>query len=271
MTTFPRSVPLACAFVLLAVLGGCSSDDSSSAGDQSPSPSLSLVGLGDSLPGALNCLSPCQSYVQSYGELASEQLAQDVTTTNLATNDSLESGQLLERVRQDPTHRAAVAEADLVTITIGFNDWQGPCGIDEAKKCLSQGQKVVESNLTKILQEIQQLRDGKPTAIRVTGYYNMNTGNPNSPGDWGFSGTAAQTASFESLFAESLRNFNAMICRVAELESSVCVDLVSPFNGPNGNEDAGKLLAYDHVHPAESGQLLIAESIANEGYAPLLD
>jgi len=79
----------------------------SPAAAQSPAPTitsdgLSLVGLGDSLPGALGCVDPCRSFVEIYGELAAVSMGMPVTITNLATNDSLESSGLLARVQTAP-------------------------------------------------------------------------------------------------------------------------------------------------------------------------
>jgi len=265
MTSRLQVLLVACAGVLAVLVSGCGSS-----GDAQPSSSaasLSLVGLGDSVPGALGCTLPCRSYVRSYGEEASKALGEEVTVTNLATNDSLVSGTLLYRVSEDQAHRDALAKADLVTLTIGFNDWQADCYFDGADSCMRRTSQTVENNLGQILTEIAALRAGKPTAIRVTTYYNGNIGNPNSPSDWSYG--PADEAAFQALFAGALADFNTMICRVAEAASAVCVDLVPAFNGPNRDQDAKDLLLSDHGHPSEAGHLLIADSIAASGFDPL--
>ena len=68
--------------------------------------SLTLVGLGDSIPGALNCPPGCRSYVEVYGELASQALQVPVSVLNLATNDTLDSTRLLSRVLSDDVYRS---------------------------------------------------------------------------------------------------------------------------------------------------------------------
>ena len=151
-----------------------------------PAGSLSLVGLGDSIPGALGCDPPCRSYVEVYGELASAALGKPVVVENLATNDSLESRGLRDRVTHDAEHRAALADADLITITIGNNDWQGPCSWIDHARCLAHGTAQVDASLSAILDEIATLREGKPTAIRVTTLYDMYLGDPGAPAAWGF-------------------------------------------------------------------------------------
>lgn len=265
MTRRLRVLLVASAGVLVLLVSGCGS--SGDAPPSSSAASVSLVGLGDSLPGALGCGEPCQSYVVSYGEDASKALGEQVAVTNLATNDSLESGQLLYRVREDQAHRDALAKADLVTLTIGFNDWQGDCYFYGGGVCLAAASQTVEANLGEILSEIAAIRDGQPTAIRVTTYYNMNIGNPNSPSDWKY--VPADEAAFQAMFAGALADFNAMICRVAEAGNAVCVDLVPAFNGPNRDQDAKDLLISDHLHPSEAGHLLIADTIAASGFDPL--
>lgn len=244
----------------------------SAASAASPAPSitgLSLVGLGDSLPGALGCDPPCRSFVEVYGELAAKGLGQDVHVTNLATNDSLKSYGLLQRIQGRPEFQSALASADLITVTIGTNDWQGPCSWQGHASCLAQGMATVETNLDDILTEIESIRAGKPTALRVTTYYDGYVGKPDTAANWGFVGSAKNLATFHTEFKQALRDFNAMICRVARTHGAVCVDLLPAFNGAAGDADADPLLGADHWHPSQSGHELIAKTIAAAGFAPL--
>jgi lysophospholipase L1-like esterase len=234
-----------------------------------PAGSLSLVGLGDSVPGALRCEAPCRSYVDAYGELASAALHQPVVVDNLATNDGLTSRTLLHRIQGDASHRAAIASADLITLTIGNNDWQGPCDWSNHTFCLASGQKDVETNLIAILDEISELRGDKPTAIRVTNYYDFYAGDPNAASIWGLPSSAENSAKVHAAFSKALTAFDSMICTVATAHGATCVDIRAPFNGPKGTKDAGPLLAGDHIHPAKAGHDLIAKSIAAAGFAPL--
>jgi lysophospholipase L1-like esterase len=207
-------------------------------------------------PGALNCPG-CRSYVQVYGDLASQALQAPVSVLNLATNDSLDSTRLLARVLTDETHRTALAGADLITLTIGNNDdptslWG--CPSDDA---CSAARAQTEKNIAAILHEIAGLRAGRPTVIRVTGYYDMAIGDPSVP------------AADQLLFIKRLAAFNAMICEVAQANGAMCVDLVPAFNGPDGTADAGALIESDHTHPTQAGHELIAAAIDATGYAPL--
>jgi lysophospholipase L1-like esterase len=212
-------------------------------------PHLSLVGLGDSIPGALNCPPGCRSYVEVYGDLASAALGVPVSVLNLATNDRLESAGLLSRVLEDHTYRTALAGADLITLTIGNNDQSGFWGCTSDDACAA-ARAETRHNIDAILHEIASLRAGKPTAVRVTDYYDMALGD-------------------QLRIRQKFAAFNAMICEVAEADGAVCVDLVRPFNGPEGLSDAGDLLLGDHIHASKAGQDLIAKTIAAAGYAPL--
>jgi lysophospholipase L1-like esterase len=217
----------------------------------------------------MHCDDPCRSYVAVYGELASKALGRPVSVTNLATNDGLQSDQLLARVRTDPTHRAALADADLITLTIGNNDWEGPCYWDGHASCLEHGRTTVERNLGLILDEMATLRGTKPAAIRVTTQYDTWVGNPSTAGDWGFGGSAADLAAFHAAFKRALIDYNATVCRVAIAHGALCIDIAPPFNGPDLDRDAGSLLGGDHAHPSAAGHELIAATIASAGYAPL--
>ena len=235
----------------------------------SQAPTLSLVGLGDSIPGAGGQTdTPLDSYVVLVGEAASKALGRTVAVTNLATNDGVGSDGLLSRVRNDSVHRAALAAADIVTITIGTNDWQGACDWPGDDPCWARGLASVPKNLAAILDQIKDLRKGRPTAIRVTTYYDSYIGNPTNltlvgkPSDpW--------PSEFHPFYRAALETFNETICGVAEAHGAICVDLAVPFNGPSHDGPATALLLADHVHPNQAGHDLIAKTIAATGFAPL--
>lgn len=100
-------------------------------------PSIALVGLGDSVAGGGHC-DGCRSYILVYADLAAKALKSPVDAHNLARNDSLDSGRLLRMVRTDESMRMHLAAADIVTIGIGWNDWQGPCQWSNHVPCLDR-------------------------------------------------------------------------------------------------------------------------------------
>lgn len=253
-----RYTRIGLATVALVVGTSCGRGTQPGSHGTSPTRSLSLVGLGDSLPGALGCA--CPGYVELYGKAAASALAADVTVTNLATNDGVDSGQLLVRIRSDQTYRDALASADLITLQIGFNDWR-TCNWPGDDACWVNGTTGVEQNLTAALEEVQALRGGKSTEIRVLTYPDMWIGAVPSPQP-PFLGDSA----FQNYFAGQLVAFNAMTCRVAEAWQAVCIDLVKAFNGPEGNDAPTGLIGPDNKHPTAAGHELIAETLDAAGY-----
>lgn len=230
---------------------------------------LHLVGLGDSYPGGLNCAAPCRSYVELLGERAAAALHREVTVDNLATNDSLTARTLLKRVKNDDEYVEALRNADLVTIQVGNNDWQGPCVSRGHDLCLENGRASVGRQLGEILDVINGLRAGKPTAVRVLTYYNASIGDSGIAGPWAFPNTPEEMATFQTWFAAALAQFDDTTCGAASEHGAVCVDVRDAFNGPGHDQDAGALLAGDHFHPSASGHERIADTIAAVGFTPI--
>ena len=158
---------------------------------------------------------------------------------------------------------------------IGWNDWQGPCSPDGMVECLAGNQDAVETNLAAILAEIEQLRGGLPTAVRVVGSFDPFVGAAGTPEWWGFD--PSDRDAFDAAFATALSDFNAMLCRVAEESRAMCIDTRTPINGPAWDIEAlpepadGALVlgGDDHNHLTAAGHLLVAQAIADAGFAPL--
>lgn len=136
--------------VLATLIGGCSAGPgeggastsappapvpSTDAAETSPAPDvvaphLTYVALGDSLLYALaeDC-DGCASAAVLYGEQIQSDLGMPVEVHNLTMHNGLDSAGLRDylqdgaRIGRDPEDVfAAVAAADIVTVTIGFND-----------------------------------------------------------------------------------------------------------------------------------------------------
>jgi len=65
--------------------------------------------------------------------------------------------------------------------------------------------------------------------------------------------------------------WNEMICGGAEAHGFVCADISVKFNGEDGTEPAGDLLAADYTHPSDKGNEVIAQVLIDLGFAPLAD
>jgi lysophospholipase L1-like esterase len=239
-----------------------------------PPGALLLVGLGDSVPGAGDRDRPptytcdCVSFVTLLGAIIERELGQPVVVENLATNDGVESTGLLDRVRRDPRYRSAIAAADIITVTIGTNDWQGPCNWPDDEACWRDGLAQVPRRVGSILDEILALRSGRRTMIRLTTYWDSYIGYPTNLTNGG-DPYGPMPQAFLDFYRVELAKFDAALCAEAQARAVTCVDLWTPFNGPNHDQASTSLLLPDHVHPDQGGHELIAETIASAGFSPL--
>jgi lysophospholipase L1-like esterase len=235
----------------------------------------SLVALGDSLPGGLGCASPCRTYVAQFADLAAAALGSPIAATNLATNDGLTSDTLLSRVRDDQGHRDAIAGADIITLQVGLNDWQGACMFDGLEACLSAGADTAVANVDAILDEIVALRADRSTALRVVTYFDPYVGTAAATDWWGFE--EADRASFEATFGQELSELNAGLCAAAIDHGGSCIDTRTPINGaawdlealPEPAAGALVLGGDDHLHLTDAGHALVAEALLAAGFDPL--
>jgi lysophospholipase L1-like esterase len=158
-----------------------------------------------------------------------------------------------------PAFEPAVREADLITISIGFNDI-GPCTTGTDRACYKAAIAGLKTTLEAILKQIDALQGDHPHLLRMTAYYDFFVGSSEGP---------QSTPAFQSFYADQLASLNATICEAVVAHEGLCVDLQTRFNGPAGDQDAAQFLANDHVHPSTTGHEVIAEAIAAAGYAPL--
>src|SRR5205823_14486389 len=114
------------------------------------------------------------------------------------------------------------------------------------------------ANLDKILTEIDRLRAGRPTAVRLTTQYS-DFGGP----DICCGAIATKVA------AQVKAAFNKVECEAAAAHYATCVDLLEPFNGPSGTTWPGDLIGPDGTHPSAAGHQKIAELLESSGLAPL--
>ena len=208
-------------------------------------PHLTYVALGDSLLFAAeeDC-EGCTSAAVIYGRQVQEARGVPVEVHNLTMHNSLDSGGLrryleqgakIGRIGEDAFR--AVASADIISVTIGFNDFGSPTATPVVT--------TFAANLDAILGRIDALREGKPTTVLVTQIYN------NGGADW--------TPLVEAQ--------NEVICELAAKHDAVCVDIYHPFNGPDGNASPAALgyLGADQTHPSQRGMEVIADAMAASG------
>ncbi len=267
------------ASLVLAACGG-TSDEATPAPAETVEQSDSATGsdelhvavIGDSIGyGQADC-GGCVSFVDLYADALGERLGLPVQADNLSTHDGLTSPQLVQRLRTEDYYREGVEAADVLVVSIGHNDtpWavdddscDGPTGdepvwSDYQEPCMTTEARDQARQLRLFLSEASELRGGEPTVQVVTTVYN----------DWiGVSGVpvAATRPTTTTLDA-----FSEAACDAAREADAVCLDSYHAFNGPQGLEPAGTLLAPDTVHPSAEGHRVIADLLMQVDVEPVL-
>jgi lysophospholipase L1-like esterase len=213
---------------------------------------LQVVGLGDSVMAGTHC--DCAGLAEEYAAGLGKRTGERVSVKNLGTDGAV-TGDLLEDLRGDASTRAAIADADVVLVTIGANDllpqldqWRSG-GCDQA--CFAGPAAQMGRNLAGVLAVLNSIRNPRHGAVLVTDYWNVFTDGDvarNSGGqaqvDWSTDVTAAA---------------NQQICTAARSAGDTCVDLVGVFKP--GGADPTPLLADDGDHPNAAGVRAIVQAL----------
>ncbi|MGZ4611827.1 MAG: GDSL-type esterase/lipase family protein [Kineosporiaceae bacterium] len=219
-----------------------------------------VVGLGDSVPAGSGC--DCSDYVTLLGHSLSRAQGSPVLTSNLASPGET-SADLVAQLGAADT-RSALADADVVVVTIGANDLEGvdptTCqadagenGDDTVAACYRAQLDTLARNLDRALTLVGQLAPTPGTRVLVTGYWNVF-----------LDGTVGKShgAAYVQLADSATRAVNARIADAAKAHGDTFVDLFTPFRGSDGTRDCTDLLAPDGDHPDADGHALIAGTLA---------
>jgi lysophospholipase L1-like esterase len=239
---------------------------------------LHLVAIGDSIPyGGTDC-NNCRTFVDLYAARAARDLGVRVTAQNLSQHDNLTTARLKDELLHSSALRRAIASADVILVSIGFNDtpWNSlddscdanrgwPDGVIDADwtiytgPCLQVEVQRYRDNLSAVFAELRALRKGKRTLIRQAAQYNdiVNTSDSSVPKQ-GFQPSVV----VDQAYAKAA-------CSVAKAHAARCADIGRAFNGPDGHRGAYPLLGPDATHPNAAGHKLIAKELAKLGYRPL--
>lgn len=244
-----RNVPRFIAVSLMVALGlaGCWGGDSSSEPDPDSASKTSstvsgepenftYVALGDSWPEGDQCSTSCRTFPQVHAEGLSNSLGEHVTLHNLAgspqpyfqTPGGGGSTGLLKALRTDEAFRDEVATGDIIVISTGPNDLErigetienGTCGGKNDTACVAELDRRWHRDFDAILAEIEELRAGQPTAIRL-----VNAGNPFNEPSLSPPTLRGWEAAFEAL--------TDAMCDNAKEHDVVCVDVRPVLNGPD--------------------------------------
>jgi hypothetical protein len=197
------------------------------------------VAFGDSWPEGAHC-NGCTTFAGLWAEDLGAETGREIKFTDLtgaseeSAAESKASASLLETLQTKELSRAIVENADIILIATGPNEIEqvfapmqaGTCGGPDQFDCIRDLGDVWSANFDAILSEIETLREGKPTAIRLVNAANpfvsvpeMNVGLPE-----GFATTGG------ALMFELLTD---AMCDAAAAHNAVCVDVRPILNGPS--------------------------------------
>lgn len=217
-----------------------------------------VLALGDSVPAGRAC--DCTPFPGVYGSRLSRRTGEPVTVRNRAVS-GLDTGGLLAQLRSASVS-GAVARSDVILVTIGANDFgdhhdqveDGRCGAGDSD-CVSDELAVMRSHLARILGRLRALRQGAPTTILVTGYWNVFEDGDVARHAYGATGLRASL--------RLTRRVNAVIRAVTDAAGDRYVNLFRPFE--REGRDVTALMAADGDHPDARGHRLIARVLLDLG------
>ena len=210
-----------------------SSEPSASGG-----PGLSYVALGDSWVEGAHC-GGCRTFAGLYADGLEELTGETVEFIDLTGDRTTDSTALLESLRTDDEIRAAIAEADVILIATGPNEGSvtteplgdGTCGGADNLDCIRALGERWTANFDASLDEIERLREGRATAVRLVNAANILTSVPSIATELGLDEDFASTA-----FALNFELLTEAICGAADAHDAQCVDVRPILNGPNFDE-----------------------------------
>jgi lysophospholipase L1-like esterase len=205
------------------------------------------VALGDSL--AAGTGASYEGYVERYAAYLEDDTGARVSVTNLGRNGQT-SSELLYALRNEPSWRRVVGEADVLTVNIGINDLghaveayeNGTCDGTDNQDCLREAVQTVEDNWNAIVAELLGLRSTTSTIIRSAGL-----------GYTPFLDT-------EEVFKPYLNEVNGRIEKTASENGIPYIEV---------HLDRGHI-SRDGLHPNDEGYEVIAEQLRELGYKPLM-
>ncbi|WP_375426403.1 SGNH/GDSL hydrolase family protein [uncultured Friedmanniella sp.] len=264
-----------CALALL--LTACSPTSSATTTTPTPAPSpdrssiptpaasgsaasrLRVVALGDSVTSGSHC--DCTPFPELYGRGLTARARIPTTVTNDGVPGET-SADLEHELAVDASLDRSVAAADVVLVTIGANDYgdqyseltDGRCTDDgRPLACVQHALDQTGTAVTAVLRRVQQLRDGRPTTVLVTGYWNVFEDGDVASRKFSVLGLAATDRLTVAV--------NAKIKAAAVATGDLYVDLYAPFKGESAKRDPTPLLAVDGDHPDAAGHRVIARAL----------
>jgi lysophospholipase L1-like esterase len=259
--------PLLYALVALALL--LSAGPGASAQEQ-----WRYTALGDSL--ATGILS-FRGYVPRYRDYVGADAGASVSLSNLGQN-GWTSADLLNALQNDPNFQYNVATSEVVTWDIGGNDLRAArssykaktCGGFDNQDCLRGAVAQFKSNWDLIAYAITYYRWTGDTVIRTMDIYNPYVAADKK------ANTIKDRIDGGNDFVVFKRYLDEVNAHIASTETRLgravpYAQVYRAFNGPSGADDpkAKGYIAFDGLHPSDTGHRVIADLLRQLGYAPL--
>lgn len=244
-------------------------------------PDTSLVVLGDSNAHPTSCMG-CTIFPEQVAAALGSALGSEVAVVNLAWQLSnpkaAEVADIRDYVRTNPTARGALAKADAVLIHVAQNDLaynrlDDPCDVaptypriqwdDLTQACMDAALAEYKKDLEALLDEIDGLREGRPTMLRIVTGINTAIGDLVDP-TWN-SPAAVEPSTYNVARMASLQ------CTLAAKHGGKCADIFHVLNGPSGRTSAQRFLnPADATHLAQQGHDKVAGVVVDLGFRPLV-
>lgn len=208
---------------------------------------ITYVALGDSLTVGAGALST-RGFVKPYAKFTEGALNTRVNLTNFAKK-GMKSQHLTSLVMQNQHVRYAIAQANIITITIGGNNLLHTNRIVQSTQNFQTFQATIDqvcNDLKIVLTEIKKVKTSSPTPyiVRVIGIYNPYP-----------------HLTYSHYW---VNRFNNSISSIASPEQIKYVDIETIFNQNQ------QLISLDKLHPNSQGYQLIAQQLVHSGYSPLV-
>jgi lysophospholipase L1-like esterase len=246
-----------------------------------------LLALGDSIPyNSPDDCPGCTGFVDSYGEALEAELGRPVTVLNRSRHDGAGTGQIQEQLQSDEALLAELVDADVVVMSVGFND--GPpfvyapdgcplspsgsasalewaeAGAATTHECIDSVVQLLRSQVADVYAGIRAAAPG--AAIGVLTPYDSWRGWPE------FDQVDQSTVSgMYDAVSYYLQTWRLALCEEAEAVGAVCVDVYSAFNGADGTEPPGSHVAADYAHPSQEGNDRIRDLLVEASLTDLLE
>ena len=296
---------IVCLIALSVVFSSCSGSAASSKSEaSSPSSTVAtsadqaswnLVVLGDSSNRPTDC-NGCDGYVDDYARAIQRQAGVTVNVQNdsvikLSNVPVGDASSLLAQVLTDASTRRDVTNADIILISIGFNDtpWNrldDPCNAAPhypvvhwskiTEGCTDRVVADYKHTLDQILTQIDILhgcgempgvppcsqRGERDTLTRIVTVYNSTIGDTVDP-SWNSPAAIAPTIRGNDLMVHAQ-------CEVAYFHGGKCADIYHVINGPHGDRSpAAYLDPVGYTHLGRRGHRAAAAALIKLGLAPL--